>query len=76
MENPELILEDLADQASQYCINLNELVDREPKARFRGGNALVFQGTLRPRGARVAIKTIQGSLDDLQAIKVLYYFAC
>jgi len=74
MESPELILEKLADQATEYCINLNELVDREQKPRFRGGSALVFQGTLHPRGARVAIKTIQGPLDDLKTIKVTLIF--
>jgi len=69
MESPEPILEKLADQATEYCINLNALVDREQKPRF--------QGTLRPRGTCVAIKTIQGTLDDLKTIKVtLIFFAC
>jgi len=77
MESPEPILEKLADQATEYCINLNALVDREQKPRFQGGSALVFQGTLRPRGTCVAIKTIQGTLDDLKTIKVtLIFFAC
>jgi len=65
------LLEELAEQATEYCINLNELVDRDPMASFRGGNALVYQGILRPRGTCVAVKTILGALpDNLKTIKV------
>ena len=53
-----VVLEALSQRASKYCINLNDLVDRDDTFPSKhGSTAVVYQGTLRPEGIKVAIKT-------------------
>ncbi|KAG6326353.1 hypothetical protein ID866_12736 [Astraeus odoratus] len=56
-EQLQIALKDIAHCASQSGINLNGRVDRRG-LYVRGASALVYQGTLRPAGARIAVKTI------------------
>ena len=60
----------LSDQAAVHCININGLIDRdEGFSPLRGGPAVIYQGTFRPDGRRVAIKTI-GPRGDVYSMKV------
>lgn len=51
-------LERFAQRALRYCINLDGFVDRHEACVSRGGQARVYEGTLHPKGIRVAVKTI------------------
>lgn len=62
MANLQEVLQQYADLASPYAINLNTRVIRDPNGfTQRGGFAVVYAGTLRPDGNRVAIKTACGA---------------
>ena len=68
-----VVLEELSKRASRYCINLNKLVYRDKTFIARhGSSALVYRGTLRPGGSKVAIKTFRlgPSNDTVPALKV------
>lgn len=70
-----IVLEELSRRASRYCINLNKLVDRDERFTARhGSSALVYRGTLRPRGSKVAIKTFRlgPSNDAVPALKRVF----
>ena len=68
--DPRPILDEFANRANKYCINLNGNIARDRLA-FRGGFAAVYQGTLQETGFRVAVKTVQGGLPgDVKTIKV------
>ena len=70
MTDPRPILEEFANRANKYCINLNGKVTRDRLA-FRGGFAAVYEGTLKETEFRVAIKTVQRGLPgDVKIIKV------
>ena len=63
-------LEALSRRASKYCINLNNLVDRDDEFPSKhGSTAVVYKGTLRPEGIKAAIKTFRfdPSSDKLKA---------
>ncbi|KAI6044492.1 kinase-like domain-containing protein [Pisolithus marmoratus] len=62
MNNPRETLGQLAEHAHSYTINLDGRVCRDICA-IRGGNAMVYQGTLQPDGTSVAIKTARGGLS-------------
>ena len=69
------ILEELADRASRYSINLNGQIDLDPgKSPLRGSTALVYRGILRPDGAKIAVKTFcfgpPGDMDSLTVMLV------
>ncbi|KAI5993360.1 kinase-like domain-containing protein [Pisolithus marmoratus] len=69
MDNPRETLRQLAERARRYTIDLDGRVSRTTCA-IRGGNAIVYQGTLQPDGTRVAIKTARGGLPgDTDVIK-------
>ena len=71
MTDPRLVLEEFSNLAHEYCINLNDMIDRGQLA-FRGGSAAVYLGTLRTTGSRVAVKIVQGGLPgNLRTIKVV-----
>ena len=65
-------LETLSQRASRYCINLNGLVDREDGiSPLRGSTAVVYRGTLRQGGIKVAIKTFHSDPScDVDRLKV------
>ncbi|KAG6326936.1 hypothetical protein ID866_12153 [Astraeus odoratus] len=49
-------------RATRYAINLDKDVDRDKSvAPISAGHALVYQGTLRPSGKRIAIKIVKGA---------------
>ncbi|KAL4073702.1 kinase-like domain-containing protein [Scleroderma citrinum] len=68
--SPPSVLLELSQRATRYSINLNDWVDRDMTERpLRGCNAFVYQGTLRPEGLKVAVKTIRsGPPGDPEAI--------
>lgn len=70
--SPPAALLELSQRAERYSINLNGRIDRDMIQRpIRGGNAFVYQGTLRPNRLKVAVKTIRsGPPGDLQSIGV------
>ena len=57
MTDPKPILDEFANRANKYCINLNGKITRDQLA-FRGGFAAVYQGTLQETGFQVAVKTV------------------
>lgn len=59
-------LRQLGEGARKYAINLDGRIERDPMSCFRGGNALMYRGKLRPGGGIVTIKTV---LDGPQADK-------
>ena len=65
------VLETLAERASRYSMNLDDRIERDVSKFVTGGYAIVYQGTLRPQGAMVAIKTFRfGHKSDISIIKV------
>ncbi|KAI6044298.1 kinase-like domain-containing protein [Pisolithus marmoratus] len=64
-------LKQLSGWASPHGINLDEDVIRDLTNRYvRGNHAVVFQGTLRRTGSRVAIKVLRsGPPEDEAAVK-------
>ncbi|KAL4081726.1 kinase-like domain-containing protein [Scleroderma yunnanense] len=56
MTDPTLVLEELSNRATEYCINFNGLIDL-PRLATYGGFAAVYQATLRTTGSQVAVKT-------------------
>ncbi|KAG6335699.1 hypothetical protein ID866_3379 [Astraeus odoratus] len=72
----EALLSQLPSRATRYhCINLNGLVirDKELVCHGRGGHAIVYKGSLRHTGTRVAVKTaIRGSTTDEDMIKKVF----
>ncbi|KAL4076011.1 kinase-like domain-containing protein [Scleroderma citrinum] len=58
MTDPTLVLEELSNRATEYCINFNGLIDL-PRLATYGGFAAVYQATLRTTGSQVAVKTVQ-----------------
>ncbi|KAL4072439.1 kinase-like domain-containing protein [Scleroderma yunnanense] len=72
--NLGIALEDLSQRASRYCINLNELVDRDDTfPPLRGSSALVYRGTLRREGAKVAVKTFRSGPSGNEATLKLVF---
>ncbi|KAG6333051.1 hypothetical protein ID866_6040 [Astraeus odoratus] len=69
--NVSTALQELSQRAARYSINLDDRVDRDVTQRpLRGGNAFVYQGTLRPNGLKVAVKTIRsGPPEEMDFIK-------
>ena len=69
MQSPGLqdVLEEVAQRASGFSINVNGRVKRGP-SRCRGGFSIVYQGTLEgsPHDIQVAVKTIPISGDIQQ----------
>lgn len=64
----------LSDQAAVHSINLNELIDRDESfSPLRGGTTVIYRGTVRAEGTRVAIKTI-GPRGDVDSMKVKMSF--
>ena len=61
-------LERFAQRALRYCVNLDGLVDRHEARVLRGGQARVYEGTLRPKGIKVAVKMIGFGLPESDAI--------
>jgi len=61
-------LERFAQRALRYCVNLDGFVDRHETRVLRGGQARVYEGTLRPRGIKVAVKTMSSGPPDSDAI--------
>ena len=52
-------------------MNLDDRVERDVSNFATGGYAIVYQGTLRPQGTMVAIKTFRfGHRSDIPIIKV------
>jgi len=70
--SPPTALLELSRRAERYSINLNGRIDRDMiQMPIRGGNAFVYQGTLRPNKLKVAVKTIRsGPPGDLESIGV------
>ncbi|KAI6000342.1 kinase-like domain-containing protein [Pisolithus orientalis] len=58
MERPSE-LQELADRASRYSIDLTNRISRNSGRVLPGGSALVYRGTLIPDGTEVAIKTFR-----------------
>jgi hypothetical protein len=57
--------------ASYYGTKVFRYINRDPALVFRGGNAIVHQGTLPLEGRRVAVKTIHSyNKDSTSAMKV------
>lgn len=69
--SPPTALLELSRRAERYSINLNGRIDRDMiQMPIRGGNAFVYQGTLRPNKLKVAVKTIRsGPPGDLESIR-------
>ncbi|KAI6045342.1 kinase-like domain-containing protein [Pisolithus marmoratus] len=64
------ILNQLAERARKYAINLDGRIERDTTVCTRGGNAAVYRGTLSPNGTTVAIKTVLGVTPaDTERIK-------
>lgn len=61
-------LERLAQRALRYCVNLDGSVDRHEARVLCGGQARVYEGTLRPKGIKVAVKTIRFGAPESDAI--------
>ena len=55
--NPDSVLEEYAQRAYDFSINLDGRVERSSTCKSRGGFALVYKGTLLPDGIEVAVKT-------------------
>ncbi|KAG6331498.1 hypothetical protein ID866_7594 [Astraeus odoratus] len=67
----ESVLEQLAQRATQYSVNLNGRVRRDQLCS-RGGYGVVWRGTLSPQGVQVAVKTVGSdyvSPEDTETIK-------
>lgn len=64
-------LKQLSGLATPLGINLDEVVTRDLTSRYvRGSHAILFQGTLRHTGSRVAVKVLRsGPPEDVAAIK-------
>lgn len=64
-------LKQLSGWATPLGINLDEVVTRDQTSRYvRGTHAILFQGTLRHTGSRVAVKVLRsGPPEDVAAIK-------
>jgi len=68
------LLTHLSERATHFCINLDELVDRNTKVvPIRTRDAIVFQGILRSEGTRLEVKTIRAGLPagDKKTIEVI-----
>lgn len=69
MRDPRPALEEFSTYAHEYCINLNDMIDRKERA-FCSASADVYQGNLRTTGSQVAVKTGRGRLPgDEKTIK-------
>ncbi|KIM56943.1 hypothetical protein SCLCIDRAFT_1219977 [Scleroderma citrinum Foug A] len=54
-------------------MNLDDRIERDVSKFVTGGYAIVYQGTLRPQGAMVAIKTFRfGHKSDISIIKGIF----
>jgi len=73
--DPRPSLNDFAERARQYSINLNGRTVRDESRLIRGGFAFVYKGTLLPENTEVAIKTARGGLPgEERLIKVRSLF--
>ena len=65
-------LKEVDDTASEFGINLNDRVDRRDNfCPCHGGYTIVYNGTLRPDGEIIAIKSLRLSpLPDKVAVDV------
>lgn len=76
MRDPRPALEEFSTYAHEYCINLNDMIDRKERA-FCSASADVYQGNLRTTGSQVAVKTGRGRLPgDEKTIKVVPWVVC
>ena len=62
--------EKFAQRATRYCDNLDGFVDRHDGSVVYGGHARVYEGTLRPKGIKVAVKTINLGVQNDAVIEV------
>lgn len=65
------VLEEYAQRAYDFSINLDDRVDRSPTCRARGGFALVYKGTLLPAGIEVAVKTPISRCSGDETVKTI-----
>lgn len=73
--DPRARLNDFAERAGRYSINLNGRVVRDERILILGGFASVYKGTLSPERMTVAIKTARGGLPcEERLIKVRSFF--
>ena len=68
----------MSNAAAEYHVNLDDQVDGVLSRRsFRGSRALVYQGSARSTGQRVAIKTFYfGPPSDDRSMNVSIGFFC
>jgi len=61
-------LERFAQQVLRYCVNLDGFVDQHEARVLYGGQVRVYEGTFRPEGRKVAVKTIRFCPPESDAI--------
>ncbi|KAI6148891.1 hypothetical protein BKA82DRAFT_22651 [Pisolithus tinctorius] len=71
MERPSE-LQELADRASRYSIDLTNRISRNSGRVLPGGSALVYRGTLIPDGTEVAIKTFRCTRSSKADLKHIF----
>ena len=71
------LLQKLTQRASEEAINLNDRIDRDESFRpLHGGHAIVYKGTMNPKGVRVAIKSLRLSPSADRAAGDVRAFHC
>jgi len=65
------VLEEYAQRAYDFSINLDGRVERLPTCKSRGGFALVYKGTLLPAGIEVAVKTPVSKFSGDESVKII-----
>lgn len=65
------ILEEYAQRAYDFSINLDGRVERPSTCQSRGGFALVYKGTLLPDGIEVAVKTPISRCSGDETVKTI-----
>ncbi|KAL4065559.1 hypothetical protein V8B97DRAFT_1983680 [Scleroderma yunnanense] len=70
-QNPDPVLDDLAQRAYDFSINLDGRVERSPTLYSRGHCAVVYKGTFLPNNIEVAVKTAAGDLARRGILEVI-----
>ncbi|KAL4072045.1 kinase-like domain-containing protein [Scleroderma citrinum] len=70
-QNPDPVLDDLAQRAYDFSINLDGRVERSPTLYSRGHCAVVYKGTFLPNNIEVAVKIAAGDLARRGILEVI-----
>lgn len=68
---PTRVLEDFAQLAYEFSINLDGRVQLLPGCWCKGGQAIVYKGSLLPEGVEVAVKIASSSLPADETRKII-----